>query len=79
MRHQLVRDRRVLAAQLVSQYESPVPDIVGRHWSNVQKELDAVGFAYGTPATAYSNSVAFGDVVSVKPGAGKRERGGREE
>ncbi len=29
LRHDLVRDRRVLAAQLVAEYESPSPDLVG--------------------------------------------------
>ena len=50
----------------------PVPEMVGRHWSDVKTQLDAIGLFYGTPAAEYSNKYAFGDVVSVKPEAGSR-------
>jgi beta-lactam-binding protein with PASTA domain len=48
-----------------------IPDIAGKPWSTVQKQLDAVGFAYGT-SSVFSDQIAPGDVISVSPPAGKR-------
>jgi len=50
-----------------------VPAIEGKAWSTVQKQLDAVGFTYGTPpVSVYSDTVPSGDVISVRPPAGHR-------
>ncbi|MDQ1510936.1 MAG: eukaryotic-like serine/threonine-protein kinase [Actinomycetota bacterium] len=50
-----------------------VPAIVNKAWSTVQKQLDAVGFSYGTPpVSVYSDSVPSGSVVSVDPPAGRQ-------
>ena len=51
-----------------------VPTIQGKPWSTVQKQLDAVGFSYGSPlnTAAYNDNVAPGDVISVKPPAGTK-------
>jgi serine/threonine-protein kinase len=46
-----------------------VPVIVNKQWSAAKKELDAIGFAYGTTG-AYNNKIPKGDVISVTPGAG---------
>jgi serine/threonine-protein kinase len=49
-----------------------VPEIVGKPWSTVQKQLDAVGFSYGAPTSVYSDQIPSGNVISVKPTAGTR-------
>ncbi|MDQ1479141.1 MAG: eukaryotic-like serine/threonine-protein kinase [Actinomycetota bacterium] len=48
-----------------------IPAIEGKPWSAVQKDLDAIGFAYVT-SFAYSDKVPTGVVISVAPAAGKR-------
>ena len=50
----------------------PVPAIKGQPWSTVQKQLDTVGFSYGTPTGQYSAQYPVGDVISVTPIAGTR-------
>ena len=47
-----------------------VPAMVGQAWTKVKPQLDNVGFSYGNPTAAYSNTFVFGAVISVKPGAG---------
>jgi beta-lactam-binding protein with PASTA domain/tRNA A-37 threonylcarbamoyl transferase component Bud32 len=50
-----------------------VPAIVGKAWSTVQKQLDTVGFTYGTPpVSVYSDTVPSGNVISVQPPAGRQ-------
>jgi beta-lactam-binding protein with PASTA domain/tRNA A-37 threonylcarbamoyl transferase component Bud32 len=48
-----------------------VPEVTGKPWSTVQKQLDDVGFTYGT-TFVFSDTVASGDVISVNPQAGKK-------
>ena len=51
-----------------------LPDIQGKPWATVQKQLDAIGFSYGSPlnTAVYNDSVAPGNVISVKPPAGTK-------
>jgi serine/threonine-protein kinase len=48
-----------------------VPLVVNEPWPAAQKQLDAIGFAYGTTG-AYNNTVPKGEVISVTPSAGDR-------
>ena len=47
-----------------------MPPIQGEPWSKAQKQLDAIGFSYGTPAQEYSDTVPTGNVKSVTPAGG---------
>ena len=48
-----------------------VPPIKGEPWASAQKQLDEIGFAYGTPAQQFSE-LPSGTVISVTPNAGVR-------
>ncbi|MCF7954780.1 MAG: DUF6288 domain-containing protein [Phycisphaerae bacterium] len=48
----------------------PVPDVVGMTQANAEAAIVAAGFTVGTVTTAYSDTVAAGDVISQSPTAG---------
>jgi serine/threonine-protein kinase len=48
-----------------------VPEVVGKPWSTAQKQLDAIGFAYGA-TSVYNDKVPTGNVITVNPPVGKR-------
>ncbi|MBW8017458.1 MAG: PASTA domain-containing protein, partial [Planctomycetes bacterium] len=48
----------------------PVPDVVGMTQANAEADIVAAGFTVGTITTAYSGTVAAGDVISQNPTAG---------
>ena len=48
----------------------PVPDVVGMTQTNAEAAILAAGFTVGTISTAYSDTVAAGNVISQNPTAG---------
>jgi eukaryotic-like serine/threonine-protein kinase len=48
-----------------------VPPITGELWSSAQKQLDDIGFSYGTPVQQFS-ALPTGTVIKVTPDAGVR-------
>jgi serine/threonine-protein kinase len=49
-----------------------VPPITGTPWPRAQKQLDAIGFAYGPPVQEFSDSVPANAVIRVTPDVGAR-------
>lgn len=48
-----------------------VPQVLGESWPSAQKQLDAIGFAYGPPTQQYSE-LPPNTVISVSPDVGVR-------
>ncbi|MGO9875877.1 MAG: protein kinase domain-containing protein [Acidimicrobiia bacterium] len=47
-----------------------VPKVVGEPWAAAKKQLDAIGFAYGTPTAQYNANFGANTVMSVLPAPG---------
>ncbi len=58
---------------IVSSGPAPVavPSIKGQPWPAAQKELDAIGFSYGTPAAQYNTRFPANVVIGVRAASGK--------
>jgi len=58
---------------IVSSGPAPVavPSIKGEPWPVAQKQLDAIGFSYGTPASQYNTRFPANVVIGVKAVSGK--------
>ncbi len=63
-----VRDVRLI----VSSGPAPVsvPKVIGEPWAAAKKQLDAIGFAYGTPTAQYNAKFGANTVMSVVPAPG---------
>jgi len=57
---------------IVSSGPAPVsvPKVIGEPWAAAKKQLDAIGFAYGTPTAQYNGRFGANTVMSVSPPPG---------